>query len=68
MRHLKLCLIVVKALRSVPLGGERSDSFLAFARDTEDLGAVGVYNLVQVENKLSNPYYLTPFSHSVPYC
>lgn len=39
----------------------RRVSYLAFARDFEDLGAVGFYNPLQAENKLSNPYYLTPF-------
>lgn len=60
MRHLKLCLIAIKALRDVPLcGGYMSGSCLTFARDFEDLGAVGVYNPQQAENKMSNPYYLT---------
>lgn len=39
----------------------RRVSYLAFARDFEDLGDVGVYNPLHAENKLSNPYYLTPF-------
>lgn len=41
--------------------GDKGDSYLAFARDFEDIGAVGVYTPWQAENKLSNTYFLTSF-------
>lgn len=40
---------------------DEGDSYLAFARDFEDMGAVGVYTPWQTENKLSNTYFLTSF-------
>lgn len=42
-------------------GGDKGDSYLAFAKDFEDIGAVGVYTPLQAENKLSNAYFLTSF-------
>lgn len=68
IRHFKPCLLVAKALSDVPSwAGDKGDSYLAFARDFEDIGAVGVYTPLQAENKLSNTYFLTFFSCNVPY-